>query len=149
MPVTTAAEAKEYRLRTVYKQTVGEHNALRESQGNKCPLCDRSFKKYMAYQDHDHLCCSAGRKKQRRYCGKCCRGLLCFICNKKVIGALEYIEKLGVDVEKAMKYLRDWHEILIARGAYESKAEVSNRKRRNVPRVLPSSQSSIEEKSKV
>lgn len=123
MPKTTAAEAKEYRLRTVYKQTPEEHEALKASQNNKCALCPRTFPKFMAYQDHDHKCCKAGRKKQRRYCGKCNRGLLCFICNKKVIGALEYIEKLGNDVEKALKYLRDWHEILVARGAYEPKAE--------------------------
>lgn len=123
MPVTTAAQAKEYRLRTVYKQTPEEHEALKASQGNACVICKRSFVTYVAFQDHDHKCCNAGRKKQRRYCGKCNRGLLCFICNKKVVGAIEKIEKLGIDIYAALDYLNKWGIVLLERGAYEPKAK--------------------------
>lgn len=137
MAKTTAEQAKEYRLRTVYKQTPEEHAVLKASQGNKCALCPRTFDKFMAYQDHDHKCCKAGRKKQRRYCGKCNRGLLCFICNKKVIGALEYIEKLGVDVQIALDYLNKWGLVLLQKGAYEPKTETKTRKARKVRSVQP------------
>ena len=112
-----------------YKQTPSDREAILDSQGRKCALCDRPFgngpEEYMAFQDHDHKCCP---RKQKQFCGKCNRGLLCFICNKKVIALLERIEKMNenhpeykISIEKALAYIRDWNIALTLRGAYAAK----------------------------
>jgi hypothetical protein len=118
--MTSAERAKDLRLRTIYQMTLEQHNAKREEQGNKCAICGRDFSKFQAYQDHSHDCCA---RKKGRYCGKCNRALLCFICNKKVIGSIERWEKLGVDIEVAIEYLRHWSRVLTLRGAYAAKKE--------------------------
>ncbi len=55
----------------------GDLQKLLESQGGGCAMCGADFKTVRMCVDHDHSCCSHGRKM----CGKCVRGLLCFPCN--------------------------------------------------------------------
>lgn len=128
--LTRAQEQKARRLKTTYKQTLEEHEALKASQGGKCAICDRKFgsgkDEYLAFQDHDHKCCP---RKLKQYCGKCNRGLLCFICNKKVVAMLERMEKMNISVDRAIAYLKHWGTVLIQRGAYAGKKEKRLRKK--------------------
>jgi hypothetical protein len=128
---TPAQAQKARRLQTTYKQTPEDREAILKEQKYRCCICDRPFgdgdDEYMAFQDHDHECCP---RKLKQFCGKCCRGLLCFICNKKVIALLERIEKMNannpeyqISIERAIEYLRKWKPILIARGAYAAKGK--------------------------
>lgn len=126
--LTPAQAQKARRLQTTYKQTPEDREAILAEQSHKCPICDRPFgpgdEEYMAFQDHDHKCCPRHRKDSlNQFCGKCNRGLLCFLCNKKVIGALEKIVALGISIERALEYLRKWKPILVARGAYAAKGK--------------------------
>jgi hypothetical protein len=128
----TAAEAqKAYRLATIYKQTPQDRENKLIEQNHKCPICDRVFLpvgKFRPQQDHDHKCCPM-KKKNPSYCGKCCRSLLCFICNKKVVGVLEKIERLGIDVQRALTYIKYWNKVLTERGAYAKKPSTKKAKK--------------------
>ena len=106
--LTAAEKAKDARLRRIYKITLAEFNAKKSAQGNKCAICKRSFDDYMAHQDHDHKCCPPGRKKQREYCGKCNRDIICYLCNRWIVGGLEFAIKMGIDPEAALKYVLKW-----------------------------------------
>lgn len=130
MAKTTAAEAKAYRLRTIYKQTPEDRENLLKDQDHQCVICGRKFMPvgtFVPFQDHDHKCCPV---RKQRYCGLCNRGLLCFICNKKVVGALEKIAKLGIDVIRAMSYISHWNMILTEKGAYAEKPKKAKRVRK-------------------
>jgi hypothetical protein len=116
--MTSQERAKEKRLNLIYNQSLEEHNALRKSQLNACAICRRPFSQFQPYQDHDHACCP---RRQKRYCGKCNRGLLCFLCNKKVVAWIEYARKVGIDPKTAIKYIDDWTVVIRARGGYEPK----------------------------
>jgi hypothetical protein len=138
-----------------YQQTLEEHNAKRTDQTNACAICRRPFSQYQAYQDHDHKCCARPRKKEGRYCGKCNRGLLCFLCNKKAVAWLEQLAKWGIDIEKVLEYIRFWTREITLKGGYASKAPKAKtpRKRKSkagVPRkqksVRPSSEPSAPER---
>ena|ERR1035437_3314032 len=119
----TPDEAKDKRLRTVYKTTLAEQNVQREEQHNACALCGRSFLLYRAFQDHWHACCHPS-KKLLEYCGKCNRGILCYLCNKYVIGMLEGVATQGKSpipiiafCKNILAYFEKWEPILAARGA--------------------------------
>lgn len=119
--LTTAEIAKDRRLKSIYKMSLDEYNEKLAGQKFKCVLCGRPFTgegKYTAYVDHDHKCCPRRRKQ---FCGKCNRGLLCYICNKWAVGLIEKMQKLGVDFDKALQYIKDWHTTIEAKGGYEEK----------------------------
>lgn len=113
----------------IYKQSLADREAILKEQNWTCAICTRRFKpggEYVPFQDHDHRCCPVRFKK---YCGKCNRGILCFICNKKVVGALERIYKLGIDINKAILYISDWDKKLKKKGAYASKEPPKRKKK--------------------
>src|ERR1019366_4162354 len=78
--------AKDRRLQDIYKTTLNQQNAQKDTQKNACAICGRSFIKFTPFQDHEHKCCP---RRVKKFCGKCNRGLLCFPCNKFVVGVLE------------------------------------------------------------
>lgn len=116
--LTPEEKAKERRLMEIYKQTLAEHNAKRAAQKNACAICRRSFTQFQAYQDHDHACCP---RRLKKFCGKCNRDLLCFLCNKKAVGMVEYWAKLGIPADKVLAYLAKWKPIIEERGGYAPK----------------------------
>lgn len=128
---TIEDKQKDQRLRRIYRISLEEQDAMRKYQNNKCAICRRSFDEFMAFQDHDHACCS---RKMREYCGKCNRGLLCFLCNKKAIGAVEKFKKWGIELDEIIRYLAYWGDVLKKRGAYEEKgkAKKSPKKQKSV-----------------
>jgi hypothetical protein len=70
-------------LRELYKVTAEWYEAKLKEQNGTCALCDSkqqagNSKKRLSV-DHDHNCCP-----NKRACGKCNRGLLCFNCNKRL-----------------------------------------------------------------
>jgi len=72
--------AKQY-LKNFYKMTLDEYDAILESQGGHCALCPKTPEEdgRRLSVDHDHACCPG-----RETCGKCIRGLLCYICNTNI-----------------------------------------------------------------
>jgi hypothetical protein len=118
-------QAKDARLRRVYKKTLAQKTAEIAAQGGGCAICGRPFPEYTLSQDHDHACCKRPRGKKGNtavFCGKCNRGWLCYLCNRWAIGSLEYMAKVNIPVEKAVEYLKTWHKKIVERGGYEPKA---------------------------
>jgi hypothetical protein len=60
--------------------TQEEYDALLVLQDGRCAICgtDAPGGTGTWHIDHDHSCCGP---KQKRFCGKCVRGLLCVSCN--------------------------------------------------------------------
>ena len=118
--MTSAEKAKDLRLRKIYKTTLAKQNEQLATQYNRCAICSRPFwplhnskgKTFTAYQDHAHACCP---RRLKEYCGRCNRGLLCYVCNKYLVGI---VEKLGLPVDKLLDYLEFWNEELKKKGAY-------------------------------
>lgn len=109
----TPEQTKDKRLRDIYNSSLEKHNALMKEQGHCCAICQRPFVKgagpggfkcetYTAFQDHDHACCP---RRLHKFCGQCNRGLLCYTCNKFVVGV---IEKMKIPVERLLDYLQKW-----------------------------------------
>ena len=82
-------------------------------QGNRCALCEKVHSdKECLCVDHDKKCC-----KHIKSCGKCNRGLLCHVCNKR-LGYFEVLLKMaqsvtaipGTWLEKAIAYLEQYKE---------------------------------------
>lgn len=122
--MTSAEKAADARLRRVYKKTLADKNREIKEQGGGCAICGRPYPQFRLNQDHDHACCARPRGKKGNtavFCGKCCRGWLCYLCNKWAIGALEFMAKVNIPAEKAFAYLKEWHEKIAARGGYEPK----------------------------
>lgn len=132
--MTSAEKAKDKRLRATYKQTLGEHNAKRAEQLNACAICRRPFTQFQPYQDHDHLCCP---RRKKEFCGKCNRALLCYLCNKWAVAAIERMRKVGIDPLAVIKYVDDWAVTIRAKGGYEQK-EKSPKLRKAKVSVRPS-----------
>lgn len=135
--LSSADRAKDRNLQRVYKTSLAQKLAEIAAQGGGCAICGRAYPEFTLYQDHDHNCCNPPRGKKARakatFCGKCNRGWLCYICNRFVIGALEYAESVRVPIEKVMPYLTGWKNKIIERGGYEPKPEpvkTSKRKRK-------------------
>lgn len=103
-------QTKDKRLKKIYKISEEEFNRSIQEQGGGCAICNRSFKKFIAFQDHFHGCCP---RRKKEYCGKCNRGQLCFICNKFVVG---YLEKQKIDHNRLAAYMNKWNDILTKRG---------------------------------
>jgi hypothetical protein len=132
--LTSAEKAKDRRLQDIYKITLEQQNEQRAKQGNACACCGRDFAKFTAFQDHEHKCCP---RRAKKFCGKCCRGLLCYPCNKFVVGVLERqsIDKKLIPVQvlltKMKAYFDYWEPILKAKGCYDEKPEVKTTVRRS------------------
>lgn len=130
--MTTAERAKDKRLQAIYKTTLDAHNKQLEQQKWKCLICGRPFTglgKFTAYQDHDHRCCP---RRKKTFCGKCNRGLLCYICNKWVLGLIEKMRAMREfppDFKKALQYVDDWTGVITAKGGY-AKEETTKRLRK-------------------
>lgn len=125
--LTTAEIARDRRLKSIYGMSLEDFNKKMEEQNSACVLCKRPFSQFQPYQDHDHKCCPPGRKVQRKYCGKCNRGLLCFLCNKYAIGLMEKVNtstsKYQIDFVKAVAYLAEWTTVIKSKGGYEPKTK--------------------------
>jgi hypothetical protein len=132
--LSSAERAKDRNLQRVYKKTLAQKHVEIAEQGGGCAICGRPYPEYTLYQDHDHNCCNPPRGKKARakatFCGKCNRGWLCYICNRFVIGALEYAESVRVPIAKVMPYLTEWNQRIKERGGYEPKQPVKTTKRR-------------------
>jgi hypothetical protein len=114
IPLTPQERAKDKRLRTTFNSSLEKFNAKMEEQGYCCAICQRpfvaganptgEFKKevYSAFFDHAHRCCP---RRLKKFCGRCCRGILCFTCNKFVVGVLE---KLKIDIDRLYAYIKKW-----------------------------------------
>lgn len=113
--MTKQEKAKDKRLRKIYKKSLAEFNAQVAEQGGGCAICGRSFSEFIAFQDHFHGCCA---RRLKEYCGRCNRGLLCFQCNRFLVGI---VERMNLPVDKLFDYVRKWEPILRASGAYDPK----------------------------
>ena len=94
-----AKKARHERMtQTVYGLDVGEYEALHDSQGGHCAICQTSTgaARHLAV-DHDHACCPG-----RTSCGRCVRGLLCGPCNRMLGRFRDDPEALT----RAARYLR-------------------------------------------
>jgi hypothetical protein len=136
--LTSAEKAKDKRLRVTFNTTLEAQNAVRAEQHNDCGICDRSFVTFTAFQDHDHECCP---RRLKTYCGKCCRGLLCFGCNKYLVGVLERQAKgnkmTAIQLcKRIIAYLEKWGPILKEKGAYAAKPEAKAKKLRKKQKSL-------------
>ncbi len=93
------------RLRRVYNLTERQFLDLLAAQDGVCALCKQEETKVYHKSgnvvrltiDHNHACCPSNRKT----CGKCIRGLLCYECNL-LIGKAEAKSRL---VERSADYL--------------------------------------------
>ena len=129
--MNTAERAKDKRLQDIYNTTLEKQNEQRAKQGNKCAICRRDFAKFTAFQDHEHKCCP---RRLKKFCGRCNRGLICYPCNKFVVGLLEKqsVDKVLLDplwlLSQMTKYFEFWNPILKQKGCYEEKKVTAVRK---------------------
>ena len=117
--MTSAERAKDKRLRDIYNTTLDAQNKQRAEQKNACAICGRDFAKFTAFQDHEHKCCP---RRLKTFCGKCNRGLICYLCNKWLVGVLERQAKDLSPIElcqRVVLYLEKWNSILKGRGCYD------------------------------
>lgn len=84
-----AESARAGHLRRTYGITVAQYELLLELQGGVCAICKKPPKTRRLEVDHDHK-------------SGLIRGLLCWFCNKKVIGRATEPDVF----EAAAKYLR-------------------------------------------
>lgn len=126
--MTSAEKAKDNRLRDIYNITLDVQNKVRAEQKNCCAICGRSFETFIPFQDHEHKCCP---RRLKKFCGKCNRGLICFLCNKWLVGILERQATRNLSpielCQRVIAYLEKWNSILTKKGCYlekEAKAVV-------------------------
>lgn len=120
--MTSSEKAKDKRLQDIYKITLEQQNKQRAAQGNCCAICSRDFDKFTAFQDHLHACCP---RRLKKFCGLCNRALLCFSCNKFVVGILERQSVNGKKIppltmlKKLVDYFEKWEPLLKSKGCYD------------------------------
>ncbi len=129
--MTSAEKAKDKRLRDIYGITLAEQTVQRIEQGNACAICGRPFETFTPFQDHEHKCCP---RRLKKFCGKCCRGLICFLCNKWLVGVLERQATRDLSpielCQRVIAYLEKWNKILKGRGCYEKEAKAVVRRKK-------------------
>jgi hypothetical protein len=116
--MTAQEKAKDKRLRDVFNSSLEAYLTKMLDQGNCCAICGRPFIKgasvgigtfkkeiYTAFQDHFHGCCP---RRLKKFCGACSRGLLCFVCNRFVVGI---IEKHNIPIDRLAAYMAKWAHI--------------------------------------
>lgn len=117
--MTKTEKQKDARLRKIYKMSLKQYNHQLEMQGHKCAICGRPFPEFMAFVDHFHGHCP---RRLKEYCGLCTRGLLCFSCNKYLVGVVEKQKFGGITpveyLERAATYLKYWNTVHLKRGVY-------------------------------
>jgi hypothetical protein len=89
-----------------YKMTMEQFEELFARQDGKCAGCRYIFRDSndeLICIDHDHACCSNGKKT----CGKCVRGILCDLCNRILGQGKDVPETL----ESLARYLRNWSSL--------------------------------------
>lgn len=132
--MTKKEKAKDYYLRRKYNITLSEYNEKLKHQGGVCAVCGRPPKNLALAVDHNHkvekakihlvkqtdewvatepisgfMAKDKSRGKAKQACHKLLkrksvRGLLCFICNKKVLGILE---RFKIKPSCVIQYLKD------------------------------------------
>jgi hypothetical protein len=112
--VTKAEAAKDRRLKSIFNSSLEQFMEKMREQNFCCAICERPFatganpnhefnkEVYGAFQDHDHACCP---RRLHKFCGKCNRGLLCYTCNKFVVGI---IEKMKIPADRLLAYIQKW-----------------------------------------
>jgi hypothetical protein len=80
---------RDRKLLSLYGITLDELEAMIEFQGGGCSICRRPVDLTSAHVDHDHACCPG-----QRTCGKCLRGVLCYLCNVGIGNFLEDVDAL-------------------------------------------------------
>lgn len=86
---------RDRRLRRKYGITVEQYEALLSEQNGVCAVCGRPPKNVRHAVDHDH-------RVERQTGAIHVRGLLCMMCNRKIVGV---IERLRVDPQRVADYL--------------------------------------------
>lgn len=125
--LTSEEKAKARRLLAIYKMTLAEDAAKRGEQKNACAICRRSFSQFRSFQDHDHKCCP---RRLKNFCGKCNRGILCYLCNKYAVGLLEWLVKVDIEFEKVAEYKRFWDAEVARKGGYAPKEAATKKLRK-------------------
>jgi hypothetical protein len=126
--MTSKELAQDKRLREIYKSSFEARQAKLNDQKLCCAICGRPFVKgassaewdkevYTAFFDHYHGCCP---RRLKKFCGLCNRGLLCYICNKFVVGILEMKK---IDVNKLAAYMNKWGAMHKERDEAKAKAK--------------------------
>lgn len=69
--------ARDKYLQRTYGLSLAQFLKMMLRQGRKCAICGRHFNKYKAFVDHAH--------KNMPDAGRV-RGILCFLCNKRLLG---------------------------------------------------------------
>lgn len=111
--MTKQEQAKDKRLRDTFNSSLEKFNAQLAEQNYCCAICERPFiagagskefnkEVYTPFVDHDHKCCP---RRLKKFCGLCTRGLLCYGCNRYVVGV---IERTKIPVERLAAYLQKW-----------------------------------------
>jgi hypothetical protein len=79
------SQRRETRVERVYGLPPAEQRDLWAFQGERC-ACGKVPGARGAQNDHAHECCPGPTS-----CGRCVRGLLCWSCNREIIGRLEQL----------------------------------------------------------
>lgn len=90
----SSAQSRDRRLQKLYGITARQYDYQLKLQKGGCALCGRKPKARRLHVDHDH-------KTER------VRGLLCYYCNRRVVGRHRDADLL----EKVVKYLRSTHDV--------------------------------------
>jgi hypothetical protein len=86
-----------YAIKSRYKLTKEQWEAIYDSQGRVCAICKIDSEKTAI--DHDHSCCAGDRS-----CGSCVRSILCVPCNH----ALGFIRDNPAIAREMAVYLEHW-----------------------------------------
>jgi len=136
-------KVKDKRLQKIYNRSLEDYNRQLAEQGNACAICGRSFSQFQAYNDHDHKCCP---RRLKEFCGKCNRGILCYLCNKYAVGLIEWMRKMGIPFKKIVEYVDFWDAEIKRKGGYESKPKSAKKWRAQKAQAdnrLPEKQKSV------
>lgn len=137
--MTSKEKAQDKRLRDIYKSSLEERNAKLVHQKYCCPICGRPFVKgasplewdkefYTSFFDHYHGCCP---RRLKKFCGLCNRDILCYICNKFVVGVLEMKK---IDHNKLAAYMNKWAPMQKERDEAKEKEPAVRKKKASVRR---------------
>lgn len=83
-------QERSYYLKSTYGITIEQYNEMLVRQGGVCAICSRPPKSRRLAVDHCHIT-------------NIIRGLLCYVCNVKIVGL---IEKRKIDAQRIADYLK-------------------------------------------